>query len=76
MFDVTASLTMIYNPPFTNTPSDINLSVTSGVTAWYDMNIGGTYTFVEIYRNEPVYKVRPKIIDINTCKHFIFSVME
>ena len=61
MFDVTASLTMVYNPPITNTPSDINISVNSGADAWYDANIGGTYTFYEIYRNEPVYKVRPNL---------------
>ena len=57
VFQSTATLTMSTSPGMTNSASDITISVTSTVTAWYDTHIGGTYSFVEIYRNLPVYKV-------------------
>ena len=43
-------------------PSSRTISVTSGVTPWYDTNLNGLYNYFETYNSFPVYKVSLWII--------------
>ena len=48
-----------YLKPKTFSAQSITMNLKSADT-WYETNLAGTYTFVEMYRNYPVYKVSTK----------------